>query len=1031
MIITLLSTSQIMVSQNCPAFINAEVVFDSEAFSSGCAPISYCFNIQLLGNEPFEGAVLSLERPPNVTSNIEWLVPINLNGFMQNANGEYSGTFTIPPSASGTQFCIDFIVDENQGGSPIKTDFVLTLPNPCTNQATLYKQIAAPVPPQIVGNGGIIELLSDLINQPFGLFPPAQAANNTQKILNKGTLVIDIAEEYILPNGSRMRMAEDAKIIVQEGSHLTLRGGSTFVKGCFAMWNSIEVESGATLTIENGARISDALRAIDAKAGSTINIVDVTFNNNQVGVYASDGTDTNWTVEGNTFQSDELLPPFAGQIGRAGIELYNATQFIAFDNDFLNLANGILGNGSNLYIFGGSFKDMRTDNNISPNGYGIRAFGNGHFLLQAGKGKDLDNPTFDNCRDAIFTLGYNTFARDNGIIDVNKGVRVWAAKNMAVDIRENIISARDVGIDLFRNQPLSANSTVAENDIIMNGSLNRSVGIKVKEFPVGNGIRIEDNRIELQRAMFGIDVSGASNMTMRGNGIRLENKAFMRGMNVEGSTDLAITCNRVSSTINDLTSQRYGLYATSLPNSNIECNSFENLRFGINMYDMNDNTFLKGNSFENYFNGLLYGQYPNDGNAILESQSHHGNSWGGALTDVAGAVHMSDNFNVITGARFFIDTGDNNDFLPPNIELGTPNYTDPLPVNWFFPDSGDSYVCPSSSFCPDLSNEGWIPSELDENIIDNPVFSGDYAEAQAWKAQSHLYRRLQKHPQWLDSDLGFDGFVNQNEGSAIDGLSNFGHQLNTAYTPADIITDEQANGATTLSTKMNDLAVILENTNGNVNENPTIQSILTDMIVAQNSLSNAYQNQLMVLDSELSNLQGNLDVSVPTIYEKNALIVNTIYLETLNASDENMYSSSQAAELKSIAFQCPLSGGDAVYIARGMLGMTSNFDNSAMCNSSQNSVAPLVNNTTVAATTFSAYPNPASDKLTVTFEEGLSVNGEISIVNIVGQIVKSFKITEGEISMDISLESVDNGIYLLQLRTDNQPIQATTIKVVK
>jgi hypothetical protein len=144
-----------------------------------------------------------------------------------------------------------------------------------------------------------------------------------------------------------------------------------------------------------------------------------------------------------------------------------------------------------------------------------------------------------------------------------------------------------------------------------------------------------------------------------------------------------------------------------------------------------------------------------------------------------------------------------------------------------------------------------------------------------------------------------------------------------------------------------------------------------------------------------------------------------------------MYSSSQAAELKSIAFQCPLSGGDAVYIARGMLGMTSNFDNSAMCNSSQNSVAPLVNNTTVAATTFSAYPNPASDKLTVTFEEGLSVNGEISIVNIVGQIVKSFKITEGEISMDISLESVDNGIYLLQLRTDNQPIQATTIKVVK
>ena len=213
---------------------------------------------------------------------------------------------------------------------------------------------------------------------------------------------------------------------------------------------------------------------------------------------------------------------------------------------------------------------------------------------------------------------------------------------------------------------------------------------------------------------------------------------------------------------------------------------------------------------------------------------------------------------------------------------------------------------------------------------------------------------------------------------------------------------------------MDDLAILLENTNGNVNENPNVQRILADMIMAQNGLSNAYQNQLMVLDSELNNIQGNLDVSVPTIYEKNALIVNSIYLETLNANDENMYSPSQAAQLKSIAFQCPLSGGDAVYIARGMLGLTSNFDNSVMCSSSQNSVAPLVNNTVATERTFSVYPNPASDKLTVTFEKELVANGEISIVNIMGQIIQSYKIVEGSVSTDISLDKVSNGFYLLQ-----------------
>ena len=507
----------------------------------------------------------------------------------------------------------------------------------------------------------------------------------------------------------------------------------------------------------------------------------------------------------------------------------------------------------------------------------------------------------------------------------------------------------------------------------------------------------------------------------------------MRGMNVEGSTDLAITCNRVSSTINDLTSQRYGLYAASLPNSNIECNSFENLRFGINMHDMNDNTFLKGNDFENYFNGLLFGQYPDDGEVVIESQSHHGNTWGPALNNgTSGAVHLSVVDQVLFNSRFFIDINDNGQFLPPNDYLSTPTYTGD--VDWITDEPNSPvpfYTCPSSSFCPDLSNQEWIPSELDENIIDNPVFSTNYPEAQAWKAQSHLYRRLQKHPQWLDSDLGFDGFVNQSEGSAIHGLSNFGHQLNTVYTPSDMITGEQANGATTISMKMDDLAVILENINGNVNENPNIQSILMDMIVAQNSLSNAYQNQLMVLDSELNNIQGNLDVSVPTIYEKNALIVNSIYLETLNANDENMYSPSQAAQLKSIAFQCPLSGGDAVYIARGMLGLTSNFDNSAMCNSSQNSIAPLVNNTIATATTFSAYPNPANTEITVAFEKELSSKGELMLFNVLGQQLLVQLIEEGNTQSTISLEQIPNGVYVLKLKEGNLPLQTITIKVVK
>jgi len=61
--------------------------------------------------------------------------------------------------------------------------------------------------------------------------------------------VIDIEEEYEMREGSEIRLKEGAKIIVASGSHLTLQGDKSYIAACSEMWNSIEVENGATLLI--------------------------------------------------------------------------------------------------------------------------------------------------------------------------------------------------------------------------------------------------------------------------------------------------------------------------------------------------------------------------------------------------------------------------------------------------------------------------------------------------------------------------------------------------------------------------------------------------------------------------------------------------------------------------------------------------------------------------------------------------------------------------------------------------------------
>ena len=68
------------------------------------------------------------------------------------------------------------------------------------------------------------------------------------------------------------------------------------------------------------------------------------------------------------------------------------------------------------------------------------------------------------------------------------------------------------------------------------------------------------------------------------------------------------------------------------------------------------------------------------------------------------------------------------------------------------------------------------------------------------------------------------------------------------------------------------------------------------------------------------------------------------------------------------------------------------------------------------------FPNPSSDKITITN----SGKSKIDIINVNGQIIKSFYNNEKEMTID--LRDLSNGIYIVKVMTDKDIITKKFIK---
>lgn len=155
--------------------------------------------------------------------------------------------------------------------------------------------------------------------------------------------------------------------------------------------------------------------------------------------------------------------------------------------------------------------------------------------------------------------------------------------------------------------------------------------------------------------------------------------------------------------------------------------------------------------------------------------------------------------------------------------------------------------------------------------------------------------------------------------------------------------------------------------------------------------------------------------------EMNEQMVNRIELQHLISGAD--YTSAEIEDLRILALSCPFTEGTAVYHARNLLVIVDSFNteyyNSCELSSDVNLKSTLFENITSndSSPKFLLYPNPTSGTLTVSLINSIPENQYIlEIFNMLGQCVRSITIPAGAQEYSVSLDNLENALYLYVIR---------------
>lgn len=877
----------------------------------------------------------------------------------------------------------------------------------------------------------------------IGYTTPAQPYLSSLNVYIDGILSIDhdvfIANSnFVFSGGSKIEVQPTTMLLFQK-SHL---------HGCDTIWKGIDMKNRSRLRFM-GSVLQDAEIGVLFTHSCHVTTFESFFFKNRISVYGGDNIPLSAcavSIQKTTFDgAGPFLPPYDGQLALmgntafSGISVFNLplldlTLGSANTNNiniFRNLNMGIQLAKTNADIKLCQFENIHKDpfyNTWGNIGGGSAIYGLGtgvpYQLNQSGYGV---TPTFDNCDIGIFTQKMNADISRNTMQNVFIGTQTRNSAYRTVKIYDNNIQTTGGGI-VLENNAWASGIQIENNDItIGNPNLNQWMGfygiygtdgIPATSASYGTSwnLFLVNNRIKVGRALAGIYFNGVPLADVYSNRITFDdntNWSSRRGITLENAHRNKLHCNEVNNpTIaanlgynpaiasNDPYQSAY--YTSMSVKNTFEGNKSYNTYYGFRFMGACNNTDFKANDIYEHENGLYIGyNFGFQGNSYYDN----GNHWFGTYNTPRLAA--------------------NNVGISPTIYSNTPP-----PLNKVFPLGWIDVV--QSPFVVFSTNCG-IPTPItppsDSSEFDNldylvardSVNTPIYPEETQWQMEKELYERIVTDSLDISSDSLMSAFVDSKSVTSIEdfrSISSANHSLIQIVLADSILQDSLESILTNDLTQLryNDSLLFIGG------DSTTIylqnDSLHTKIVSTTQALENLATSQATAANNaRVQILTQNGLIDVTEVYEENERTVNDVYFRTIAAYNYD-FTQEQIESLASVAYQCPLSGGAAVYRARGMYQSATGFvffDDTDLCQQQNISwkKAEIPKKQDIKV-----YPNPTQNQLNIEFGKEY-LGATVVVYNALGQLVKQTNLpkeTKGVYTFSVAEMSA--GVYYIRIAND-------------
>lgn len=881
----------------------------------------------------------------------------------------------------------------------------------------------------------------DILTQAdFDLGSPTITGN-----FNLNTSVVIDTASHITISGANIAIAPGVSITIQSNASLLIDSASHLF-ACDDMWRGIVVESNGILSINHGSIIEDAQFGARLADGAHLNAYNSTFQRNFVSIYVPPHTllqGVSIGVGDCTFDcSTPLTTPYAGQTptpashSLTGIMIFNEMLNIGTNtvnrNIFKNMQNGILAYSSILYLEKCRFENMHpvAASTFSYSGSGVYGFNSNVYQKGFGFGSTSADASVYDCKYGIYLQQSNCRVSQNRIELTESGVRAVNCANRNINIDNNyIMPETNSGIELlFNGGALGLN--VFNNTIEGTaGGGNFQYGIYVAEGnQANNNSNIHSNSIYLhQYGVNGIVMNGANDYNVSYNDVTMgDDRHNIEGIAQHSCFNNTLSCNGVhgSSLIADSLSTQIGMRSFFSDQCTWTCNTVDSTLYGVHFRGPNANTGFSLTNFYSHFEGLHL-----DSTAIIGQQTHTGNRWFGSYGSTFGAR----NFGIVPQSQFLVNSNEPN--VLPNVD----------PPSWFFPNTGaQSKDCPNywgvnNNFCgymesPPVSedDDGGITA-LDLQIAAGDIPVSEYSEETNYMIDASLYRKLNDNPQLISntilenfyydaatSNIGLQGGIMNSIESIYAVSQNLTSLLNEIDSTITFYVDSMA---------VNDSIYAMTHDSTIIQGNPYIKATvyfldgMRETILADlDSLKNAHAQEIVI---------DNSNITPTTLMQNNEKRVDH-YLMNKIAQDDLEFTPNEQAEILSIASQCPLSGGKAVFVAQGIYRLIHEeyvFDYTVVC-AAEGYYRKAHTKPSIHSLSY-IKPNPSSDRAVLFYNNINENNLKVMVYNAMNEILYSTTLDPNQFEHSFDVGGFTNGIYYYTIVSEVKTVSNGKFAVIK